>query len=120
MSPGLGNEAGWLEGTAFPTWEGNTVVTGHVWDAWNQPGPFADLKTLQYGDLITIHGFGEIHIYEVRKNETVWYQVQADDIIAHENHDWLTLITCETWNSGSQEYLYRRVVRAVLVRVEPH
>ena len=25
----LGGQAGWLQGTAFPTWEGNSVLTGH-------------------------------------------------------------------------------------------
>ena len=42
----LSNNAGYLAGSAFPTWAGNTVLTGHVWDALNQPGPFADLKAL--------------------------------------------------------------------------
>ncbi|MDP8287344.1 MAG: choice-of-anchor D domain-containing protein [Candidatus Electryonea clarkiae] len=31
----LGNNAGYLSGTAFPTWTGNTVITGHVWNADN-------------------------------------------------------------------------------------
>ncbi len=46
----LGNSAGCLAGSAFPTWAGNTVITGHVWDAWNQPGIFSNPKTLGDGD----------------------------------------------------------------------
>jgi len=46
----LGDRAGYLEGTAFPTWAGNTVITGHVWDEYNRPGIFMDLKKLRYGD----------------------------------------------------------------------
>ena len=26
----LWEQAGWLQGSAFPTWQGNSVVTGHV------------------------------------------------------------------------------------------
>src|SRR5258706_799970 len=40
----LGNSAGWLNGTAFPSWEGDSVVTGHVTNANGLPGPFANLK----------------------------------------------------------------------------
>ena len=51
----LGNSAGYLAGSAFPTWAGNTVITGHVWDAFNCPGAFAELKSLGYGDQVQIH-----------------------------------------------------------------
>ena len=43
----LGDDAGYLYGSAFPTWEGNTVLSAHVWDANNNPGPFANLKDLR-------------------------------------------------------------------------
>ena len=43
----LNRDAGWMKGSANPTWEGNTVITGLVWDAFNQPGPFAVLKMLR-------------------------------------------------------------------------
>ncbi|MFL7870900.1 MAG: sortase, partial [Anaerolineales bacterium] len=55
----LGKDVGWLNGTAFPTWAGNSVITGHVWDAYNQPGIFYNLKNLRYGDRIKIHAFGQ-------------------------------------------------------------
>ncbi len=28
----LNDQAGWLEGSVFPTWDGNSVLTAHVWD----------------------------------------------------------------------------------------
>ena len=49
----LGNQAGWLNGTAFPTWSGNSVLAGHVWAANNRPGIFINLKQLEYGDQIS-------------------------------------------------------------------
>ncbi len=37
----LGSQAGWLNGSAFPTHNGNSVLTGHVWNADNMPGPLS-------------------------------------------------------------------------------
>ena len=68
----LSNEAGYLEGSAFPTWAGNTVLTGHVWDANNLPGPFIHLKNLKYGDLIEIEAWGMVYTYEVRSNSLIY------------------------------------------------
>lgn len=34
---------------------GNSVITAHVWDAFNNPEPFLNLKALSYGDKILIH-----------------------------------------------------------------
>ncbi len=113
----LGDQVGWLEGSAFPTWSGNTVLTGHVWDAFNQPGVFARLKTLRYGDEIRITAFGATYVYAVRENRLV----RPSDVAAawqHETQDWVTLITCEFYNPLGENYLFRRLVRAVLVRVE--
>ena len=72
----LGAAAGYLEGTAFPTWKGNTVITAHVWGANNQPGPFVDLHTLKYGDEIIIQAWSLRHIYQVRAVQ--W--VEPDDL----------------------------------------
>jgi LPXTG-site transpeptidase (sortase) family protein len=65
----LGQSAGWLNGTAFPTWSGNSVITGHVWDANNHAGPFVLLKSLRYGDQIRIYAWGQVYTYSVRQNE---------------------------------------------------
>jgi hypothetical protein len=45
----LGKQAGWLQGSAFPTWTGNSVLTGHVWNADNTVGPFRYINTLWWG-----------------------------------------------------------------------
>ncbi|NPV75141.1 MAG: sortase [Anaerolineae bacterium] len=112
----LGNNAGYLAGTAFPTWPGNTVITAHVWDARNNPGPFARLKELRYGDIVRIRAWGKIYTYEVRESKLIL----AKDLTAalkHEELDWVTLLTCEGYHAGSQNYSFRRLVRAVLVSV---
>ena len=114
----LGKDVGWLNGTAFPTWAGNSVITGHVWDAYNQPGIFYNLKNLRYGDRIKIHAFGQVYVYEVRQSQRV-VPDNASAALQHEESDWLTLITCEDYRLLFQTYNYRRVVRAVLVSVVP-
>jgi hypothetical protein len=49
----LGNQAGWLNGSAFPTWAGNSVLTGHVWNANNTAGPFRYINTPGEGNMCT-------------------------------------------------------------------
>ena len=113
----LGASAGWLEGSAFPTWEGNTVLTGHVWDANNAPGPFADLKDLAHGDRIEVVVAGYTYVYEVRESSLV-FPGKVDKVFQHEDHDYITLLTCEMYNPLTGNYLMRRMVRAVLVDVQ--
>ncbi len=114
----LGNSVGWLEGSAFPTWPGNTVLTGHVWNADNTPGVFAQIKTLKYGDRFSIHAFGQTYVYEVRENTWLWGNSSSLKVFRHEEYDWVTLLTCEGYNRLTGEYLFRRMVRAVLVQVK--
>ncbi|MCQ3936571.1 MAG: hypothetical protein DPW18_05935 [Chloroflexi bacterium] len=114
----LGNSVGWLEGSAYPTWAGNTVLTGHVWDADNTPGIFAEIKKLQYGDRFYIHAFGQKYVYEVRENTWLWGASRVDKVFKHEELDWVTLLTCEGYNPKTGEYPFRRMVRAVLVEVK--
>jgi len=113
----LWNNAGWLNGSAFPTWAGNTVLTGHVWDSFNKPGPFANLRSLKYGDQIFIHAWDLTYAYEVRESSTVTNQ-NVFAVMKHEDLDWVTLVTCESYNPVSGNYNFRRVVRAVLVGVQ--
>jgi len=113
----LGNNAGYLTGTAFPTWEGNTVLTGHVWNAWNEPGPFSNIKTLQFGDQFYIHAYGRVFTYEVQKNFRIYSNSQ--NALSHSDFDTVTLLTCEGWNKWTGEYQYRRAVKAVLVNIQP-
>ena len=112
----LGQKAGWLNETAFPSWVGNSVITAHVWDAYNQPGIFYNLKDLQYGDLIKVHAFGQVYTYEVRETKQIAPN-NFSAILKHEDKAWLTLLTCEDYMPRSQTYGHRRMVRAVWVSV---
>jgi len=113
----LSDQAGYLEGTAFPTWAGNTGLVGHAVLPNGRPGPFAGLKNLRWGDQIIIHAWGQLHIYEVRQNRLV---SPADmSVLSHEDLDWVTLVTCQDFDERHQAYRWRRAVRAVLINVEP-
>lgn len=108
----LNNEVGYLQDTAFPTWQGNTVITGHLYLQDGNPGPFIDLKSLKWGDYIFIHAWGERYIYQVRSTGVI----SPDDtsILEHKEEDWLTLLTCQDFDTDSEEYLSRLAVQAVL------
>ncbi|MBI3158687.1 MAG: sortase [Chloroflexi bacterium] len=112
----LAGQAGYLEGTAFPTLPGNTALAAHAVAPSGLPGPFANLENLVYGEQVVILSGGSAYIYEVREN----LLVRPDDRspLRHEEYDWLTLITCEAYDALNGTYGYRRVVRAVLVAVE--
>jgi len=114
----LGKDTGWLNGTAFPTWEGNSVITGHVYNASGLPGPFANLKNLKYGDQIIVHLYGQKYIFEVTKTTLVTPSVTSFAYRHLEDASYLTLITCQGYDEKSDTYLYRQVVRAVLVNVQ--
>jgi LPXTG-site transpeptidase (sortase) family protein len=112
----LGDKLGYLQESAFPTWTGNSVITGHVFDAQGKPGPFNLLHTLKYGDKVTLSSFGQTYTYEVREVLTV----NPDDIKAafkHEDNAWVTLLTCKGYDSKTNTYQSRVLVRAVLVDV---
>ena len=113
----LGEKAGYLEGTAFPTWKGNTVLTAHNYKSDGLPGPFNKLETLNYGDLITIHAWHQDYIYEVRTRDIV----NSDDtsLLNTSEYDMITLITCKNYDESSGSYLNRVAVQAVLVDIEP-
>jgi LPXTG-site transpeptidase (sortase) family protein len=113
----LGRNAGWLNGSAFPTWKGNSVITAHVWDAYNKPGPFAGLIDLQYGDQIRIHAYGQVYTYEITESSLI-LPSSISSAFRHEEKSVLTLITCEGYQEKTGAYTHRRLVRAVLVKVE--
>lgn len=112
----LANSAGWLEGTAYPTFAGNSAITAHTTLANGLAGPFAKLDTLRYGDQIIVHIGGQKFIYEVQMNSRV-RPTAVSSVLRSETKPWLTLITCKTYDEKSGEYLYRTVVRAVLVEI---
>jgi LPXTG-site transpeptidase (sortase) family protein len=112
----LWNQAGWLNGTAFPTWTGNSVLTAHVYLPNGKPGPFANLHTLTWDDPIIVQLDQQRSIYKVREV----LLVQPDDltVLRHEESAWLTLITCREFDDNSHSYRWRLVVRAKLASVE--
>ena len=112
----LGDDAGWLEGTAYPTRAGNTTITGHVWDAYNHPGPFSNLNQLSWGDEVIVHTIGAEYVYAIRSIQAV-NPGNTSLITKHEEYSWITLITCQNYNPATGEYDKRLVVRAVLVEV---
>jgi LPXTG-site transpeptidase (sortase) family protein len=112
----LNKDAGWLNGSAFPTWNGNSVLTGHVWDALNRPGPFERLKDLKYGDQIRIHAFGQVYTFEITESSLV-SPSSTTTVFKHADKPTITLVTCEDYKEASQTYSHRRMVRAVLVSV---
>lgn len=114
----LGNSVGWLNGTAFPTWEGNSVLTAHVTNPSGLAGPFAELGRLKHGDQIIIHMDEQRYIFEVRESKLVRPDTTAFALQDLEDNAYLTLITCQGYNPLNDSYLFRRVVRAVLVEVK--
>ena len=114
----LGQDAGWLNGTAFPTWEGNSVITGHVTDSNGLPGPFANLKDLTYSDQIIVHLYDQQYIFEIRNKRLVRPETTAFAFEHLEDSSYLTLITCQSYDPATDSYRLRRLVRAVLVSVK--
>jgi LPXTG-site transpeptidase (sortase) family protein len=113
----LADQAGYLAGTAFPTWIGNSVITGHNTLASGLNGPFAQLQELEYGDQIVITAWGLRYIYEVREEDLV--RPTDPSIFRHEERSWVTLLTCDSWDERTETYLMRRLVRAVLMEIKP-
>ncbi len=114
----LQNSVGYLEGSAYPTHSGNTVLTAHVLDANNNPGPFSDIKGMQLGQKIYIHAFGQTYVYQVQENRKI-LPASISKVFKHEEYDWITLVTCENYNAKVGLYTTRRMVRAVLISVIP-
>jgi LPXTG-site transpeptidase (sortase) family protein len=113
----LQNQVGWLNGTAYPTWKGNSVLTAHVVGADGKPAVFSKLKALGVGEYIFVYNSGYRYTYKVVSNALV----QPDDasVMKHEEKSILTLITCDTYDEKTGTYLRRVVVRAALVDVRP-
>ncbi len=111
----LQDQVGWLDGTAYPTWKGNSVLTGHVVNADGKPGIFYRLKSLGVGEYIFVYSSGYRYTYKVVSNAVV----QPDDatVMNHEEKPYLTLITCDSYDEGTGTYLHRVAVQAVLVDV---
>ena len=112
----LGKQAGWLQGSAFPSWNGNSVLTSHVYLSNGLPGPFVNLSKLKFGEKVIVHAFGQKYIFEVQTNTLV--EAKDASVFKHEAKPWLTLLTCKEYDERTNTYRKRVVVRAVLVDVE--
>ena len=112
-------QAGYLGGTAYPTWPGNTVLTAHAYLPDGSSGPFMAIDQLKWGDSILLRTHDATYLYEVRQN----YYVKANDLsplYSSDGYDWLTLITCYQYDENIGGYRWRTVVRAVLMDVIDH
>ncbi len=111
----LQDQIGWLNGTAYPTWTGNSVLTGHAVNTAGKPSIFSKLRWLNVGEYVYIYSQGYRYTYKVESNKLV----QPDDItvLKHEDKAYLTLITCDNYDEKTATYLNRIAVRAVLVDV---
>lgn len=112
----LDKQVGWLNGTAFPTWKGNSALTGHVTLSDGKPGPFANLDNLKWGDKVLVYAYGYVYEYQVRENKTI--APNDTSVLKHEKDSWLTLITCKNYDEATGTYLNRVAVRAILISVE--
>ncbi len=98
----------------LPGWPGNTALTGHLtWQTQTRPVAAcmccaqASAGTADLGRQVT---------YQVRFCALpAWLLDPA--VLQHEDQDWLTLITCQSYDEAAATYRWRVVVRAE--RVEP-
>jgi LPXTG-site transpeptidase (sortase) family protein len=111
----LQDQAGWLNGTAYPTWNGNSVLTAHSINKDGKPGVFSNLKNLQAGEYVFVYTDGYRYTYKVVSNQLL--QPSDPSVLKHEDKSFITLITCDTFDEGTSSYLLRTVVRAMLVDV---
>jgi LPXTG-site transpeptidase (sortase) family protein len=101
----LGKQAGWLAGSAFPSWNGNSVLTSHVYLSNGLPGPFVNLNKLKFGDKIIVHAFGQKYTFEVQTNVVV--ASNDSTVFKHEEKPWLTLVTCKEYDAQTRLYKKR-------------
>ena len=111
----LQHQVGWLHGSAYPGWKGNSVLTAHVTNADGKAGTFSRLKALGEGEYIFLYNAGYRYIYQVVSNTLV--QPTDSSVMKHEEQASLTLITCDTYDAKTGTYLKRVAVHAVLVDI---
>jgi len=112
----LWDQAGWLQGTAYPTFFGNSIITGHLVTADGKPGTFYK-KNLEPGMYILVDNDSFQYIYRVASKRFVG--PSDESILDHQEKPWLTLITCDSYDARTRTYLRRLVVEAELVNVLP-
>ena len=111
----LQNQAGWLEETAYPTWSGNSVISGHVVGADGKPGVFYRLKYVVKGAYVYVYNSGYLYTYQVISKEVV--QPHSVGVLEHADEPMLTLLTCDQYDIKTGAYKHWVMVKAVLVDV---
>ncbi len=109
----LDNNVGWLQGSAYPSWSGNSILTGHYFNSSGTAGPFRYLNQLWYGDQIIIRAWGTTYTYQVRSILQV-DPSDVDTMMQHQDTPWLSLVTCRDY-LADENFKYRLIVRAALV-----
>ncbi|HVM73151.1 MAG TPA: sortase [Anaerolineales bacterium] len=112
----LNNDVGWLEGSAYPSLSGNSVLTGHYFNSSGAAGPFRYLGMLALGDEIIVHSYGTHYVYRVAN----FQQVDPSDVktmLKHEDKPWLTLVTCVDYLANN-DFKYRLIVSAEFVGIQ--
>ncbi|MPN10621.1 hypothetical protein SDC9_157916 [bioreactor metagenome] len=112
----LGENLGWLNGTAFPGSEGNSVLVGHVYLANGLSGPLAALETLKWGDQILIKNGKQTLVYAVTSVNYV--KPNDPSIFKHADSPVLTLVTCKGYDEETGHYRWRVVVKAKLIETK--
>lgn len=108
----LTTSVGHLDGTAYPSHIGNSVIAGHVNLPDGSNGPFVAIDQLQWGDEIIIHLDGHVFIYEVRHIYTT-HPYDLDVLGKSDGYSWITLITCTNFQERNSTYSERIIVEAV-------
>jgi LPXTG-site transpeptidase (sortase) family protein len=112
----LWEQAGYLEGTTFPTMDGHSVLTAHNYLPNGEAGPFVNLAQLQWNDQIIIHSDGKDYTYLVRHSA---YVAPGDTSpLDYQDGNWVTLISCYLYDEEYGGYLWRVVVKAVLAETQ--
>ena len=111
----LSDQVGYLSGSAYPTWSGNSYLTGHLTLPNGQPGPLDRLNELRWGDKIIIRAWGQKYTFEVREKSIVGANDHFEFV--HKEHPWITLVTCKDFDETMDTYRSRLIVSAVLVKI---
>ena len=113
----LGDEIGYLYGTTYPTWPGNTLLSAHSTGSDGAPGPFYRLNSLRWGDEIHLMSGNVRYTYMVQKVNDV-NPTDLSILESPDNRSWITLVSCRGYDEKTDSYLWRTVVQAVLVSSE--
>lgn len=106
----LRSNAGHLEGTAWVSQPGNTVISGHVELSNGLPGIFSRLTEIQLGDTIQVFSEGVEYTYTVTES---YYTVPTDlQPLMPTTTDRLTLITCNSYDIVTNAYQERLIIVA--------